>query len=155
MVISPIGKAPANTWPPESFKELATRWIKNGGNVAIIGGKIDDNIKDIITSSGAIDLSEIMSIQQSLRLIEISAILVSVDTGTAHMGSLSGTKTIGLYSSRNMPIQWHPFGQNCTTIYVPLKCSPCRKKVCVNNNECMRRISVDMAWNAVMEAVKK
>lgn len=146
LLMSPVGKAPANSWPGERFHEIAVQWNECGGAAVLIGGKIDDSLIQTICGDVGYDLSGQLSIQQSLYLMSRADTVLSVDTGTAHMASVTGTRLIGLYSSRNMPEQWFPYGENVTVLSVDMPCSPCRKKVCPKSNLCMKAITVDEVW---------
>lgn len=151
LLVSPIGKAPANSWPPEAFHKIITKWKYSGGEAILIGGHIDKDTVDKICGGESYDFSGKLSIQQSLYLMTRCEILLTIDTGTAHMASVAGIKCIGLYSSRNMPEQWFPYGVNVTVLTKTMPCSPCRMKVCPKQNMCMKAISVDNVWSAIVE----
>ena len=154
LLISPIGKAPANSWPIEFFIEICNLWNEKYGKAVLIGAGIDQIIIDKFCSNGVVNLSGYLSIQQSLCLMRRSELLLTVDTGTAHMASVTGIKCIGVYSSRNMPEQWFPFGNNVTVISKTVRCSPCRLKECPRNNMCMREITVEEVWSTIEDKEK-
>jgi ADP-heptose:LPS heptosyltransferase len=79
-------------------------------------------------------------------------LMISVDTGTLHIGRALGVPMVILASAYQTPTEWLPLGHEKFLIlrrdYVP--CALCWKSSCATM-ECMQEISVD----DVVEAVEK
>ncbi len=79
-------------------------------------------------------------------------LMISLDSGPAHLAAALGTPLVSLYSATNRPEQWAPRGR-VTLLRHETPCSPCELSACPYENECMRRISVDEAWVAVKKSL--
>ena len=160
LAISFAGKDPAKKWPHENFSDLAGRWIrKRHGVVAIIGGRAEKSEAEIILQgisdkerSAAVNLCGEFSICESLSFLSDCDVLVSIDTGTAHMSSITGTPCIDLCSAYNLPNYWFAYGENVKIIRKDLPCAPCGRSSCprAEYGVCMQAITVDEVWQKVL-----
>jgi len=66
-------------------------------------------------------------------------LLISNDCGPAHLAAAVGTPVIGIYSFRNFPGAWHPWGNHHTVLRNDtLPCrfcflTECETKECINS----------------------
>lgn len=96
---------------------------------------------NIIDFTGATkDLAELVT------LFQRSNVLITSDSGPAHMASLSNIKTIVLFGPETS-VRYGPLPKSALSISSNLACSPCfsaanhRKSIC-RNNVCMQKIEV-------------
>jgi ADP-heptose:LPS heptosyltransferase len=60
-----------------------------------------------------------------------------------------GIPCVALFSARDHPGQWEPYGQGHTVLRHETDCAGCRLEVCSERgNECLRLISVEEACQA-------
>ncbi|MGI8639266.1 MAG: lipopolysaccharide heptosyltransferase II [Pyrinomonadaceae bacterium] len=132
----------AKRWLPESFAALNDK-IQNelNANVILIGTKDElgvslevfekSNIKPIVLT-GKTNLSEATAI------LSVCDLLVSNDTGPAHISAALGTKTLVIFGPTN-PKTTQPW--NSEIIYKNVECAPCMLRDCPIDHRCMTRIS--------------
>jgi heptosyltransferase I len=105
------------------------------------------NDKKVVSIAGKIDLKGV------IKLIAISKVVISVNTGIMHIAAAIGTPLIALHGPTN-PKRWGPLSKNAVIIKSALKCSPCLnlgfEYGCKTNN-CMKAINV----NEIVNEVKK
>ena len=65
-----------------------------------------------------VDLTDITSISQMARLLKMSHALISVDTGTLHLGNAVKTPTVALFYKQNLIEKWAPRAELYNTIVV-------------------------------------
>lgn len=75
-------------------------------------------------------------------LLKQAKLLISVDSGPAHLAAAVGTPVLGLYSGTNRVSQWGVRGKGTRILRAEVPCSPCELTQCPYDNECMRRIGV-------------
>lgn len=132
----------AKRWQTESFAELNDQILsKLNANVILIGSPDELNIsleieekskiKPIIIT-GKTTLGEITAI------LSVCNLLVSNDTGSAHISAALGTKTLVIFGPTN-PRTTQPW--NSEIIYKKVECSPCMLRDCPIDHRCMTRIS--------------
>ncbi len=81
-------------------------------------------------------------------------LLVSLDSGPAHLAAAVGTPVLALYSGTNLLPQWGPRGSRVEAIQKAPACSPCELAACPLDNACMRAIGADEALAAVRRMLK-
>ena len=67
-----------------------------------------------------------------------------------HLAAAVGTPVVAIFSSRNKPGEWYPFGENNTALYNKTECFGCNKVECIDRGkECIRGITIEMVLNAI------
>lgn len=88
-----------------------------------------------------------------------SDVLVSTDSGPAHLTALTNTPSVVLFGPEN-PHLYRPLSSCCTVLYTKHQCSPCltafngRCSPC-KRNVCMEGIHVEQVFDAVSQIVGK
>jgi heptosyltransferase-2 len=143
----------AKMWPAEYFARIAKRVIKEwNANVLLFGSKketsicqkIQKEVKDVIDLSGKLDLGHAMGI------IKRCALFLSNDSGLMHVASALGVPTIGIFGSTD-PALTGPKGDHSCFVKSDISCSPCFKRECPKNLECLYSISPDQVWEKMEE----
>ena len=159
LAVSFFGKKGPKLYPISNFCVLIKKWIKEfGGTVVLMGGKDQfdaaEEIRRHFEVDQVINAAGMFSIQESMFMLKQSDLLLSVDTGTAHMAAAVDTWLIEIFSAYNYPGLWVAYGDKVEVIRHDLKCSPCLKDSCVYDDEyapCMRAIAVDEVWTKMKE----
>ncbi|MDD5435630.1 MAG: glycosyltransferase family 9 protein, partial [Nitrospira sp.] len=110
-----------------------------GIKIVILGTDIEKDIALKIKGDnpGVIDLTGKTTFSQLAAILRRCKLLVSNDTGTAHLASAVGTRVIGLYMCHAYPIETGPYGRGHITISPTLDCYPCKwKEECAYNYKC-------------------
>tara|TARA_Y100000310_G_C20685355_1_gene818606 strand:- start:2059 stop:3207 length:1149 start_codon:yes stop_codon:yes gene_type:complete len=116
-------------------------------NVILIGGpneKRFDTIKEKSKNKNIINLIGQLKLLESAALIKKSDILISPDSGSAHLAAAVGTKTITLFGPTD-EIRWKPYGPKNKHIIIKdkVECSPCGLlNKCKFNKKCMGKIQI-------------
>ncbi len=118
-------------WPEKYWCDLGKMADSHGYKVNLLWGNALElsrakRISKSIPRSSVLDklsLSEIAT-----RLIQ-SEIVVSVDTGLAHLSAALNRPTISLYAASD-PIKTGTYGKRQIHLNTPLSCSPCLKRKC-------------------------
>lgn len=161
MAISFSGKRRVQRWPLANFSEIAERWIREkDGCVVVIGGKGEQAEAEVIlqgltaaAQKHAFNFCGVYSITQSMGFLQQCRLLVTIDTGTAHMAPVTGVPCIDLCSAYNLPNQWYAYGEQVRILRKDQPCSPCGAMTCPYGQDarCMRAIEPDDVWQQIME----
>ncbi len=113
------GTHPEKNWPPEYFAEVMDATSKKyGADCYIIGAAADceyaenvraicqSNVKNICGKTKPTDL---------VALFNTADLLVSVDTGTAHIAATTDIPIISIFLCTN-PVQWHPLSDKAKVL---------------------------------------
>ena len=154
--VSPGGKRKSNIWPISNFVILINEILqKYQFKIIFIGGAEDSLysesiIKKINTEfqNRIINLVGKSSILESICILEKAACLISNDTGTQHLASITSTKTYAIFSSRDMKGKWYPYGESNKIFRVQSDCL-CYKDNCTNCINLLKHINPMHIYNSL------
>jgi len=138
----------AKRWPAERYALLGDRLIASGVNVALIGspGELDVSQEvckhaqhQPIVVTGATNLAEATAI------ISVADLLITNDTGPAHIGAAVNTPTLVIFGPTN-PLTTFPMSSNAEILRLPPDCAPCMLRDCPIDHRCMTAISPDKVF---------
>jgi heptosyltransferase-2 len=145
----------AKRWHAESYAKLNDK-LQNGTNlnVVLIGSRDEFEVSEEVVEksqlkpivlTGKTSLSEVTSI------LSVCDLLISNDTGPAHIATAVGTKTAVIFGPTN-PLTTHPV--NADIIRKPVACSPCMLRDCPIDHRCMTEISVEEVFDNAIKLLK-
>jgi heptosyltransferase-2 len=135
----------AKRWPAEAYAALADRLIESQRQVLLIGSQEEVEVsKDVmnrmrqrpVVLTGKTSLDEITAVLATVDLI------VTNDTGPAHIGAALGRPTIVIFGPTN-PLTTRPFSPEAEILRHPPECAPCMLRDCPIDHRCMTAITVD------------
>lgn len=103
LLVSPCSSHALRNWRPDRYAAVADHAASRGWRVAICGGRSElerrtgDEILAAMTHP-AIDLIGKDTLKQLLALLERATLVLSPDSGPAHIANAMGTKVIGLFA---------------------------------------------------------
>ena len=143
---------PQRRWPLQRYVELARRLLARYPQlcVGIIGAPAEaatvQAMATAVASPRCASLAGALSVVELPALFAQTRVLVSNDSGPAHVAALTQTPSLVLFGPET-PLLYRPLGQ-ARTLYAGLPCSPCirlanqRRSSCANNL-CMQAISIE------------
>ena len=121
--MSPSASDVTKMWPAERFAELVTRLDKERASIFLAIGTVKDQAiierlkqKTVVP---VLDLSGKLSLGMLGALLKKSALLVSNDSGPAHIGAAVGCPVVsifGRYEPGLGPQRWRPLGDKCRVV---------------------------------------
>lgn len=112
-VIHPVAAAPAKTWHPEGFLEVARRLRASGAKVLFIGGPGDDlsPFHEFPALSGA-------PLERIKNVLASASLFVGNDSGPAHMAAAFGVPSVVLFGTSD-PAIWGPWRTPSEVVSAP------------------------------------
>lgn len=142
---------PAKRWIPGRWAELL-KGLPKGRPVVLLGSAGEKlEMQSIAMQCGTrkpLIAAGMLSLGGLAAFLKNAKLLISVDSGPAHLAAAVGTPVLGLYSGTNIVSQWGVRGKNTKILRAEVPCSPCELTSCPYTNECMRRIGVKEALEA-------
>jgi len=145
---------PAKIWPLERYVELAARLSQEfpALNLVVLGGKDASRAGDVLRQKvgGRIfNLAGKLSIYGSAEVLRHSVGYVGNDSGVMHLAGVLGKPCVALFSARDNPGKWEPFGDEHIILRRDVGCAGCMCMVCEkHDNRCLRLIAVDDVFKA-------
>lgn len=156
---------PLRGWPLQNYSALVGK-LKNSfpsHKIGVMGLPASRRyLAPLFSEWGAslIDLTGATRHWQDLACLFIkSELLVSTDSGPAHLTALTKTPSVILFGPEN-PDLYRPLSATCTILYTQHQCSPCysafngRTSPC-KRNVCMEEIHVDEVFWAVSRLIEE
>ena len=142
----------AKRWHTESYAELNDK-IQSvmNANVILIGSIDELEVSLEVAEKSKIKpivLTGKTTLAEATAILSVCDLLVSNDTGPAHISAALGTKTLVIFGPTN-PKTTQPW--NSQIIYKNVECSPCMLRDCPIDHRCMTRISAAEVFEIVKE----
>ena len=146
-------------WPPEQFARLCDWLVEQYGATLYLTGisthrkRADAMKRALHYPAHLVDLVGKTSFMQLVALLRHMDALVTLDTGTAHIGAIAGCPVVTLFSYISPEIYKAP-GKYAKCVSGHLPCSG--KHICIGPNRCPKMDCVDaIHLEMVQDAVKK
>lgn len=105
------GRQLEKTWPLINFIKLAQRlWNGHQARLFVTGGSADSALARNLAIASEVPVTDLCgqtSLPELAALMELSDLLITVDTGTAHIAAITGTPTINIFVWTS-PALWAP-----------------------------------------------
>jgi heptosyltransferase II len=134
----------AKRWPSDRFATLADMLMEElNADVILIGAQEELNVTQEVVSqmkNQPIILTGKLKLDQTVSLLSITDLLITNDTGPAHIGAALGCPTLVMFGPTN-PITTRPFSTKAEVIRHPPECAPCMLRDCPIDHRCMTAIT--------------
>lgn len=151
--IHPGASAPSRRYPPEHFVEVADGLVEAGLQVVFTGTASESALIEGIRKemqfpshslAGRLDLGRLAA------LFARTAIVISNNTGPAHVAAAAGAPVVDLYALTNP--QHAPWQTPHRVLFSDVSCKYCYKSVCpAGHHDCLRRVTPQAVLEATWE----
>jgi ADP-heptose:LPS heptosyltransferase len=111
IVIHPGAASPARRWPADRFGEVARQLGETGHPVVVTGTEAEQrSVRTVVRAGGqptSSDLCGLLDLAQLAAVVAAARLVVSGDTGIAHLASAYGTPSVVLFGP-TPPQLWGP-----------------------------------------------
>ncbi|MCL5411145.1 MAG: glycosyltransferase family 9 protein [Patescibacteria group bacterium] len=156
----PGSKAPTRRWNPLSFTQLADEMVgRLGVQLILTGGPQEEGLVNQIQTAmkeKAVNLAGKTTLGSLAALFEKLSLLITNDTGPAHIAYALGTKSVTIFGGAD-PRRWAPLDEaNHKIIRKKVSCNPCPYFDCPSGNfECLKAIQVDEVFELAESLLKE
>jgi len=147
----------AKRWPSERFAALADRLIDSRRKVLLIGSKDEIDVSEVVVQqmrNQPVVLTGKTSLDQITAVLDRADLIVTNDTGPAHIGAALGRPTIVIFGPTN-PLTTRPFAPDAEILRHPPDCAPCMLRDCPIDHRCMTAIGVDEVFERSHALLKR
>jgi lipopolysaccharide heptosyltransferase II len=154
LVMHPGATAPARRYPAEQFGEVVRILASERGTTVLVTG--DESERPLTeqvcaaAGGGARSLAGQLTLGELAALVEAAPLLVTNNTGPAHLAAALGTPVVDLYALTNP--QHTPWRVPSRVLSFDVPCRNCFKSVCPEcHNDCLRKVTPVEVAAAVRE----
>lgn len=157
--VGPGSKMPAKRWPLERFADVVAGLIAQYDVWPVVFGGPEDRADGEILRAGwgrGYNAAGALSARASAMALKHCALYLGNDTGTMHLAAAAGTPCVALFSARDWPGAWYPYGVPQRVFRAALDCEGCYLVECVERrNACLTRITVEEVAGGCEEFLRK
>lgn len=135
----------AKRWPAEAYAALADKLIDSQRQVLLIGSADETDVTREVASrmkQQPVVLTGKTSLNQITAVLSLVDLVVTNDTGPAHISAALGRPTLVIFGPTN-PLTTRPFAPEAEILRHPPDCAPCMLRDCPIDHRCMTAITVD------------
>jgi len=160
IAMGPGSKMPAKRWPEERFMELTKKVLAESERIAvlILGGVEDAEIAKRLsqqTGRKVYNLAGQLTIYEAAAVLQKCVAYIGNDTGTMHLAAMVKTPCVAIFSARDYPGWWEPYGEGHIILRKETDCAGCMLEVCEeHNNECINLVIVDQVFEAAQKLLQ-
>jgi lipopolysaccharide heptosyltransferase I len=155
VVLNPGAAWPNKRWPPDRFGAVA-QWLRraHGLRSVVTWGPGDETMAAAVVagSAGAAELAPATSIADLVAIVREAALVVSGDTGPAHLAAAVGTPVVGIYGPTDAARNG-PWSADDVTVSRFTACGCHHKRSCRLARWCLEGISVDDVVAAITRRI--
>jgi heptosyltransferase II len=147
----------AKRWPAERYAALADRLIESQRQVLLIGSRDEADVsREVATRmrNQPVVLTGKTTLDQIVAVLATVDLVVTNDTGPAHIGAALGRPTIVIFGPTN-PLTTRPFSPEAEILRHPPECAPCMLRDCPIDHRCMTAITVDEVFERSHALLKR
>lgn len=154
VVVHPGASAPSRRYPAAGYAAVVRRLATEAGwQIILTGGAGErDLVASIQAMAGipAVAFAGDLALAALAALIADAPLLITNNTGPAHIAAAVGTPVVDLYALTNP--QHTPWGVPCRVLSHDVPCKNCFKSVCpLGHHDCLRRVPPDAVYVAALE----
>ena len=145
---------PAKRWLPERFAGVGKRLVnEHKARILLFGQGEEKHLSDFIAGrigENCLNLAGKTTLARLAALLERCDLLLTNDTGPMHIAAALGVPVVAVFGPTD-PRTTAPAGEKHIIVRKPVACSPCLKRKCPTDHQCMKAISVEDVFNAVLK----
>ena len=146
----------AKRWPTARFAAVADMLIENdGAQVVLIGAGEEMDVSKEVASlmrQSPFVLTGRTSLAETAAVLSAVNLLVTNDTGPAHVAAAVGCPTLVIFGPTN-PLTTSPFSTKAIVVREPPDCAPCMLRDCPIDHRCMTAITPEAVYARASEVI--
>ncbi|HEX8338016.1 MAG TPA: lipopolysaccharide heptosyltransferase II [Pyrinomonadaceae bacterium] len=146
----------AKRWPAERFAAVADMLHERAGaEVVLIGASEESDISAEVASymrARPVVLTGKTDLAQTAAVLKASDLLVTNDTGPAHIAAAVGCPVVVIFGPTN-PFTTSPFSDTAEVVRRPPACAPCMLRDCPIDHRCMTAVAPEDVFERAAHAL--
>lgn len=137
VVAASIGaKVSAKDWEDHNWREFLDRCSAAlpGWGLAMVGAPSEHDRTELLRSTWrgrSLNLCGGLTLRECAAALALANVYVGHDSGPMHLAAAAGTPCVAVFSARNYPGEWYPYGSRHAVFYNQVECFGCRLDDCL------------------------
>ena len=153
-------KVDVKNWGQENWRDLIAQLYDKykDYSLVLIGSKEEFDYSEKASHfwlGPKLNLCGVLTPRESAAVLKMATIFIGHDSGPTHLAAAVGTPCVAIFSARNKPGVWFPYGGQHRVIYHQTECYGCGLEVCERNGKrCIASITVEEVLDACHQVMK-
>jgi heptosyltransferase-2 len=147
----------AKRWPAERFAAVADMLAESAGaEIVLVGAGEELNISEEVARhmrARPVVLTGRTDLAQTAGLLRAADLLVTNDTGPAHVAAAVGCPVVVIFGPTN-PVTTRPFSASAEVVRRPPDCAPCMLRDCPIDHRCMTAVTAEEVFGRAALALE-
>jgi ADP-heptose:LPS heptosyltransferase len=152
-------KIQAKDWGRDNWRivlqELAQKQPDYG--LVLVGAPEERAVSDLVATAWrgrSVNVCGSMSPRESAAVLARARLFLGHDSGPMHLAAAMQTRCVAVFSARNRPAVWFPFGSGHEILYHRTDCWGCGLNTCIEQRKkCLTAISPDVVLEAAQRVL--
>jgi ADP-heptose:LPS heptosyltransferase len=154
LVVHPGATAPSRRYPPEQYGAVVRQLVRDSGmQVVLTGASAELELVASVQDAAQVETFSVagkLTLAELGAVIELAPLLITNNTGPAHIAAALGTPVVDLYALTNA--QHTPWGVPHRVLFHDVPCRFCYKSICPEgHHNCMRQVAQEEVVRAAEE----
>jgi ADP-heptose:LPS heptosyltransferase len=155
VAVHPGASVPARAWSPQRCRELVGALTARGRRVVVTGGPNERELTAFVAGGaaghGAVDLGGATGLPGLADVIAEADVLVTGNTGPAHLAAAVGTPVVELYAPTVPAVRWRPWRVAHVLLGdQDIACHGCRARRCsIPGHPCIDSVDAELVAGEV------
>jgi len=158
VAVHPTTSRPFKLWDSGNYAKVADKLATDDGAQVLItcGPGERDAAQQVVErmQSPPPPVIQSGSLREYAWLVKQADVYFGGDTGPMHIASAMGAPVVAMFGPTD-PVVNSPYRQPHRVLYKDLPCSPCKERRCSRNLECMTAITVEEAYQAIVDMLER
>jgi len=157
VAVAPNTNMSVKKWPIERYIECINFLVNNHNIMPVFIGSASevDITKPLIDSTKSVSAMGVFSIHETVSLLRRCLFYLGNDTGAHHLAAAAGITCVVIFSSRDNPGKWHPYGKSHKILRTDISCEGCMLHECNKIPTCVQQITVQNVVEVCEEVIKE
>jgi len=151
-------KMQSKRWGLERYREVLRRLIEKYDLCPVFfgGGEDAPIAQSMIRDLGrGMNACGELSLRGAARALKACLLYLGNDTGTMHLAVAAGIRCVAIFSARDYPGKWYPYGEGHRVHRVPVDCEGCMLVECIEQDrKCLKSIEADEVYASCVQVIE-
>lgn len=151
-------KMQSKRWGLDRYREVLQRLIKKHDLCPVFFGGAEDApaAESMIQDLGrGMNACGELSLRGAARALKACLFYLGNDTGTMHLAVAAGIRCVAIFSARDYPGKWYPYGAGHRVHRVPVDCEGCMLVECIEQDrKCLKSIETDEVYASCVRLIE-
>lgn len=159
IAVGPWSNMPTKQWPMERFLGVLRRIHEiTAGTPFLFGGNRDheDGLGVVRQLGFGVSFAGVAAVRHAVAIMRHCAFFLGCDTGTMHMAVSAGLKCVAIFSARDIPGLWYPYGEGHIVLRKSVPCEGCMARICSKPNiRCVHMVGAEEVVGACISMLSR